>query len=517
MITLPEWATSVLPHQADAIEQVIEAYESGVKVVVLDGPTGAGKTLIADVVRQRLEAKGLYVCSDKGLQDQFLHDFPESRVIKGRANYLPQRRVKVAGELITCDDCTGPKCVYCASLLSCPYIEARRQAMGSDTAVLNSAYFLSELNGPGRFTGRKLVVVDEADTLEPTMMRWVEVTATRGLVQRLGVRGLPGKGSHQVTIVKWVAGVLLPALEDAAQQEQDPKRKRTYERQAGSFDRFLTSYDRGDVWVRENRHDGGLVMKPVEVNAFGGGALWRHGDLFLLMSASVISAKMMLDGLGWKGEYGFVQVPMTFPVENRPVIVAPVAEMTRKGKEAGEWEKIVPSIKGVLRLHPGERVLVHAVSYELTKLIAEGLIDGDREVFWYTNAQGKQNAVDDYAATPGSVLVAPSLDRGVDFTGDLCRVVVIAKVPYPSLGDVQVSARMHSTAGGQMWYNVETVRTLVQMTGRGVRSSTDHATSYILDRSFLNVLRRNEHLFPQWWTQALVTNFNPNTLRGGER
>lgn len=94
--------------------------------------------------------------------------------------------------------------------------------------------------------------------------------------------------------------------------------------------------------------------------------------------------------------------------------------------------------------------------------------------------------------------------RGVDLKGDACRVQVIAKVPFPSLADKQVSARMR-LPGGDTWYKVQTVREMVQMTGRGVRSETDHAVTYVLDEQFQRVWSQSKRLFPQWWREAVDT------------
>lgn len=512
--SLPGWASEIRPHQTQALQEISEAFARGIRCVVLDAPTGSGKTLIGELTRQVVGGKSLYVCNDKGLQDQFLRDFPDSRVLKGRSNYDPVRRLKVGSEYITCDDCTGAECAYCPTSLDCPYIIARQEAMAAETAVLNSAYYLAELNGPGRFKGRELVVVDEADTLEPAMMRWVEIRVTGRRVRDLGLK-IPPKGTHQRTIVNWVRNELIPELRLAAEREHNPKRQRAMYRQSAALKRFTSSWGRGDVWVRQQEKDA-LVMKPVEVAQFGKDAIFKHGERFLMMSATTISSDMMMEGLGWTQPHAYVSVPMTFPVENRKIIVAPVSDMSRAGKERGEWNLLPEAIRGVLRAHPEDRVLVHAVSYELTQLLYDALLNKcDRQVFAYKNTQERESAIDAYRATPGSVLIAPSLERGVDFAHDLCRVVVVAKVPYPYLGDPQVSARLNDTPNGQTWYKVETVRSLVQMTGRGVRSKDDWATSYILDKSFINVMRRSEHLFPKWWADALVTNFNPTTLLGG--
>ncbi len=99
-------------------------------------------------------------------------------------------------------------------------------------------------------------------------------------------------------------------------------------------------------------------------------------------------------------------------------------------------------------------------------------------------------------------MLAPSMDRGVDFSHDDARVVVVCKIPYPYLGDRQVSARLHAV-GGQSWYTIQTIRTLVQMTGRGVRSASDHAVTYILDKQFKQLYGQNRRMFPEWWREAV--------------
>ena len=222
------------------------------------------------------------------------------------------------------------------------------------------------------------------------------------------------------------------------------------------------------------------------------------------MSATIISPDQMADSLGIPDEdWEVVRVPMTFPVENRPIYQIPVASMTFKEKETSE-PAMAEGVLKVVEMHPGERVLVHAVSYHLAKTISDFLkMHSNRVVVTYTNAGEKESALRRYRETEGAVLVASSMDRGVDLKGDDCRVVIIAKIPYPSLKDPQVSKRMHMP-GGEEWYSVQTVRTIVQMTGRGVRSKTDWAKTYILDAQFgMNVYKRNKMLFPKWWRDAV--------------
>lgn len=201
-----------------------------------------------------------------------------------------------------------------------------------------------------------------------------------------------------------------------------------------------------------------------------------------------------------------VVVPSTFPIERRPIHIHPIAEMSRKNKDSA-WPRIADALGKVIERHPEDRILVHTVSYDLTGYLIGSL--GSKRAITYRSTSEKQRAIDRYTYTPASVLLAPSLDRGIDLPDDDCRVIVVCKVPFPNLGDKQVSARLYSK-GGQLWYSVKTIRSLVQMTGRGFRHEEDFCESYILDSAFLtNVWRRNKNLLPQWWKAAVNLQANP--------
>jgi Rad3-related DNA helicase len=517
---LPAWADELRPHQVDAIAEILDHYQHGVKMVVLDAPTGSGKTLIADVVRQELGVpKTLYVCSGKALQDQFARDYPESRIIKGRTNYTPNKVPRIGKMALTCDDCNGPACTYCDPQASCPYQVARTEASIAETAVLNTSYYLAELNGPGRFRRRSFTIFDECDTLEENLLNWSQLGISSARCKTLGAT-MPPKGAHWKTLVAWVRDHLLTAvalhirgynLKDPAQAKEAEGWKR-WER---DLERFVDSRGGGEDWTKEmigQKHQS-LMLKPTMVSGFGERGIWRHAgteDKWLLMSATVLSAAVMLKELGWTEDYQVVRVPMTFPVENRPIYNLPLAPVIYAATEQ-ELQRLAGGVRGVVNRHRRESVLVHTVNYALTGRIVAALEGTGRNVHFYTNAREREAAVDAYRHDPGSVMVAPSLDRGVDLPGDMCRVQVIAKVPWPNSKDRRVSARLDAD-GGQAWYDVQTIRTLVQMTGRAVRSADDTAVTYILDSKFTDLHSKHHHMFPKWWNDAVSTPFQPLEL-----
>lgn len=511
---LPDWV-EVRGYQQDAVDEIVEKFHEGNRVVFLDAPTGAGKTLLGELVRRRLNPKNtLYVCSDKSLQDQFARDFTYAKVLKGRSNYPTQSNPKA-----TAADCTavgGKGCWNCEDGHDgCPYQIAKKEALWANLATTNTAYFLTEANHVGRFSKRGLVIADEADTLEGMLMNFVEFTVGTRMMGEARM-DMPKKGARKTTLQAWLRDYAQVMGTLASREEEDVKRAKAMKasaedaiRVADELQRDITKRqadaDDDGMWLRDYDHEGRLILKPVMVSGHGTKNLWKHGERFLCMSATIISSDEMADSLGLPLDYATVTVPMMFPKENRPIIMAPVANVVR-----GEMDQAVVdlglAIARIRQRHHGERMLVHTVSYDLTrKLELELKAKHGLKVITYGAGKDRDAALQKYKALKGAVLLAPSMERGIDLPDDLCRVQVIAKVPFPSLGDKQISARMH-LPGGQMWYTVQTVRDVVQMAGRAVRHKEDHATTYVLDRQFArNLWAKNRQLFPGWFREAVDT------------
>ena len=77
---------SIRPKQDDVLNKICDAYNSGVKIVVLEAPTGFGKSPVAITVARTLGSS--YICSaTKDLQTQYVNDFPFLRAVKGMNNF----------------------------------------------------------------------------------------------------------------------------------------------------------------------------------------------------------------------------------------------------------------------------------------------------------------------------------------------------------------------------------------------------------------------------------------------
>jgi Rad3-related DNA helicase len=558
---LPDWLTEFRETQATAIDQIFSAYEAGADIVFLDAPTGAGKTLIAEAIRRLMKMRAIYLCTTKSLQEQFLHDYPYANVIKGRDNYptldSPDLFERGDWRSISAGDCTKeqvllPACVtcetkpasqrlehmdhvdgvtfthcnYCHPWEECPYSVVKAEALSSFLAVANTSYFMHEVKYAGQF-GRQdddmglrwshpFVIIDEADQLEDELMRFIEFNMSKRLLKDLGIKP-PEKKTVHSSWVEWAEKAALPALGQELssvkyslrRDKDNPRLMRRKKMIAAKIGQLKELYPRiEEDWVYTGYDYGDVRLKPTHVWEHAWEALWQHGKKFLLMSATIISPDQMAEDLGIDDAgltWATVRVPSSFPVELRPIYYRGVARMSNKTKETS-WPKMAEGVQELMDQYPDDRILVHTMSYGLTSFLAEHL--DPYRVLSYQSGKERDDILRLYREQHNAVLLAPSFERGIDLPDEECRVMIVAKIPFPSLGDHQVSKRLYGK-GGQGWYAMQTVRSLVQMTGRGVRHEQDYADTYILDSQFLhNTWKRHRTLLPEWWRDAVIWNGN---------
>lgn len=313
---LPDWAKEFRPTQTAAIQDCIEQFETN-QVVFLDAPTGTGKTLIADCVRQVVSPRAIYLCSSISLQHQFQRDFPNAAILKGRSNYptldYPNRFTPGSPQVsLSCADCNkrkddrGYKCNWCSDVKSCPYEKAKAGALRSELVCANSYYFLYEANYVGTLSKRGLVIVDEVDTLESVLLSFIQVEITENRMKEFKLP-YPDKKTVMSTWIEWaneckeVVGTLVRnRSEFIAEDLATIKRNRRLDNLVGDLGRLLDpnyGLSSGN-WVYDGYRDNHVVFKPITVSPYAQDYLWKHGERWLLMSATVISTVEMAMSLG---------------------------------------------------------------------------------------------------------------------------------------------------------------------------------------------------------------------------
>ncbi len=503
---------SYRPGQAEALERARDAFAQGKRFVVIEAPTGAGKSAIA-VTLARESKSAFVITNQKILQDQYVRDFPDLALLKGRSNY----DCLVAPTHAAAAPCiVGQRFPACEE---CPYFTAKDVAMAADVTTLNYAYFLAELNYSGAFARRELLVLDEAHNAEGALMNFVQVVIGEGALLRAGLqRALPPDLGDELAFE--FAELLLPelrqrateverGLKDVSNEDAALQQLRVKQWLDGHSERImllLDSHNAGEVdWVVERRHGpegASLTFKPVAVAALAESYLFSYADRVLMLSATILDARTFLRSLGVdQAEAEFISVPSSFPPENRPIVVRPAARLTRHYLDR-DLPLLAQAVNDLALRHEDEKGVVHAHSYKIAAFIAK---HASSEVRWrvvtHLDAAGRDAALARHLSSPDpTILLTPSMTEGIDLAEDLARWQVICKVPYPYLGDKQVAARMERDRD---WYDWRTTLSVVQAYGRSVRSETDNAVTYLLDADFPNFLKRQQRRLPGWFVEAL--------------
>jgi ATP-dependent DNA helicase DinG len=510
-LDLPQKFTSWRPNQLELAAKIAASLKYG---YLLDSPTGTGKSLIAATAQRLLQKNAVYLCTTKQLQDQILKDFPYAETLMGRSNYLCLKYPKMFPR-ISAEDCMHSEDHPCDRRGSCPYIVAKMRALRAPLAVLNTSYFLSEANYVGMFKDVGFLIIDELDALEAQLMGFIQLSVTKKQLDRINVAAPKYKTKFECW-VEWANEMLkqlepeLERLTMATEQTGDwggvdifmLKRKSAIARLVSKLRYFVREVD--STWVPFYGEEE-WVFKPTWISKYSSGVLWKHAKKVLGMSATILDPRQLTSNIGLtygdERTYEYKALPSPFPKEHRPVHFEPCANIINKNMEEA-LPKLASAVERILERHPNEKILCHVVSYKIRDYLMKN-INSPRFVS-HTTADRTAVLEKFKETSEPKVLISPSMERGVDLPGEECRVIIIAKVPYPDLGDPQINKRVHASKDGNSWYAHRTVSAIVQMSGRAVRSVDDWATTYILDEQFSKLFREWNNMFPAWYREAVI-------------
>lgn len=350
------------PAQIAALERIAA---SEARVVMVQAPTGSGKPLIARAAGAVLGMHATYCSTTKQLQAQFCRDFPDAVELRGRANYPTEKGPFPA---VTCDDCDwreGRGCSWCESRKTCPYRVQKEKAIEAPFAVLNTAYFLAEANSAGGFSDEdRLLVIDEANALEAQLLETVCVRLSDQHIRRLG---LPSpRLTDRPEDEDWTSWADLAATAvrlEARQLEREAdalrgaggERYTRAQRRARGWRALATNLGRlardlaedARSWVRVENGEG-LSFKPVFVRRYAHRLLWAHAARFVLMSATIIDPEQFARDLGLQpDEWEWLELPSSFPKQNRPVFYRPAGSMAFRHRDE-TLPRMIAALDGVL-------------------------------------------------------------------------------------------------------------------------------------------------------------------------
>lgn len=559
-------------YQQEAIIKTLIGLEiKDVDVVLLDAPTGAGKSLLLytaakayidnlndgpDFHNSGIQLTGRDTGTDipepiregafittplNSLVDQLRDDeFIQDNIItlKGRNNYScihPEDKGTKVNEAI----CQREEDFDCEYKMECPYYGRKYDALQQDMVVTNMSYLMAEGMIPGTVEGtfgdRDILVIDECQKLEDFAMNFISFTISKRTVPSQVWQNvtIPDKYNQEWAdededveddmefLIGWLndevleaTGQMIEYLETqpmlSQSQSNDLENLQQFEMRV---ENFLDDIENND-WiaqiqrdVKKNRPNTKKInFSPIEIGRFLDNLLWSRADKIILSSATIPKGNWLNEiGLGDK-KVGKVDVESTFPLENRQIITdQAVGKMTYDKRDENAWP-MAKRIKEIAEFHEGKG-MIHCRSYSIAAMLKEAYVKNGQNQWFKNNCMvqdkdRREESLEEWINSDKQVFFSVAMDEGVDLEGDKARWQVLAKTLYKSMNDKRVKYRVQ-TRNEWDWYNRHAAIQIAQAYGRAVRGPEDWAVFYILDKSANILIDRNEHLFPDWFMDAI--------------
>ena len=522
---------SYRPYQQETLRKIATAFDQGMRFVILEVPTGGGKSGIAWTVANHF-GESCFVTAQRVLQDQYMRDFGHALVdLKGRNAYecwLLNKGKKPGEPPAFCDkglckqigmsklpDCFdeeskgGPEAGL--DWILCPYFRRLAEAQAADHALFNFSSFLFQANYAKQFGKRRLLVVDEAHNAESQIMAFVEVSLSDRDFRDEGVRfpALETPEEYREYFERIGLAVRVKAKAAAAKRAGDPVEAEKWNGLLKRLESFVEEMEATEFvaeWAdRRTRFETWrtVSLKPLYASGYAPRLLFAYGEKVLLMSATILDHRVFCENLGIPLEDAeFVRAPSSFPFGNRPIRLRYAGSMSYRNR-AQTLPRLVGKIEKGLDLHEKDRGIVHAHSFAVSHYIRDHVSRRHRKrLLFQEGFPSKDALLEEHARREASVIVAPAMHEGIDLRDGLSRFQMVCKVPYPdATSNKQLKMRTQANWHYYLWL---TALKLVQCYGRSVRSETDWAQTYILDSDFEKFVKMARKMLPAWFLAAIL-------------
>lgn len=513
------------------------------KFFLLNLPVGTGKShlalMISEWYRKNVDRRARVdiITNSKILQDQYADTYKSISDLKGKDNY--------ECEQYSCSCAQGAEFnkLNKTTCETCPYSNARESYMGGGISLTNFyLYILYAMYNQKMMDNRgaRVLIVDEAHDFDDVMSDFVSIRMTEGIIKKFmfsdeknlikklkSVRNI----EQYVSYLRILNSEILSTVEsmekgigsksrNVREDKRDLKLSKLFKSKNSDvkvmqlvndlrqyqvkIELFLKEFkDNPNNWVLESRYNEKLRQKelslePIWAYDYLDKYVFSNYDMVFLMSGTILDKNLFcqLNGLDIK-KAAYYSIESPFPVRNRPLYYMPVGKMSYKSKEE-TFKRYIPYIKKILDKYEGKKGIIHTNSFELANWIQKSI--KDPRLVYHDSSNKDEVLKMHFESDEPTVIVSPSMGTGVSFDDDKGRFQIIAKVPYPSLASQKNKLRQSNNPA---WYAWKTVSGIIQMTGRVVRSNTDHADTIIIDGSFGDVIKHSSHFLPQWVQGAI--------------
>lgn len=563
--------------QREAVLEICETYFNGsASTIILDAPTGTGKSIIAMASSLLLSSygkEGYLIASDLSLQEQYESDinkfgFPWGS-IKGVDNYMCDAN----GEKFSLGECrirnlSMQQTSQLPCFSTCSYYYNRAKAINSKVSLLNYSYWLVQRNYVERrlaeegleapFKKRDFIFFDEAHKIDEIIQNYFSPRIDKDLTERCielqtflkregyqdpkisegELKGCVNRIFSSIEkedlffALETIEHFLLRLVKVGKELREDLKKRYPFEKGLQipkKYKRHLYLIDYvKDVHCKIEDFTEILILAGIH-------------NLVKIPNGELITSFQCLDEthlLQWHfHEKAPFKVMMSATFGNHRNYARVAALKSAKvialksdfdfSKSPIYYSKlfklnykdrdknlpnVIAMLDRILDRHIDDRGIIHTGSYYFSEEILKKS-KHFRRLITYDGSKEKRDALQKFIQSENGVLMGPSLLEGLDLQEDKSRFQVFFKVPFPSLADPMVKEKIKLSND---WYDWKTSISILQGVGRSVRNREDWAVTYFLDACFYDLLKKNS--FPAEFTDRIVeTKKKPNGEKSVEK
>ena len=473
--------------------QEIERLWDSANIFVVNLPVASGKSAIAMTI-SRWTKKASIITPTKLLVQQYKDEYPNLQVLKAKADYycdtfkckLPKRpQQNKLGKL-------------CKPDLNCNGCNEYRLDLKKSRVMpfLLSNYYIYLTHK----LYRDVLIIDEAHTLIDILKElsakkiwkfqhpWPDYIKTREQL-KTWVNSLPpeafkrnGKASGETSFGVVQKNLLF--LRDELNSYRP---------------RYLIDITKDRY--RDEEHDC-IKMLPLDIKD-APPIMWPDQvKKIVLMSATISRKDIEQLGLANK-KIQYIQADSPIAAERRPILIPKNAVSMSARYQDMNMPNLVEFITETALDHPEDKGLIHA-TYSLAKKIRAQSFPkeiSDRLIFHSKEDKSKKYNEFRDSQSP-KILVASGMYEGIDLPYDAGRWQIIAKVPWPNLGNPAIK---YLCSQDEEWYLWESLKTLLQACGRICRTPTDFGSTFIFDSSFKRAYTEgvSKGMIPKWFISSV--------------
>lgn len=523
--------TTPRPQQTELLEFTKDAILGNKKFIVLDAPTGTGKSVFSVMFMDwykknyNITAQFDLLTNSKILQEQYTNEFEFMNSLWGKASYQCDKYN------CTCDVGREWAKIQNSKCEQCPYTTAKYKFENGDVALTNYHLFLTYMNYmPGAWKrSSSVLIIDEAHSFETVFCDFISTKISRPLLRRNGLDeeetqaalNVFGEYMEDLSLAEFVQILqndFLPIIQTVTNRLgreaengsiQSLKHLQSLANNLLKWQSLCEEYENlpsnwiletEKIYAKDNKsYHIELAAQPVWAYPYLREKIWDRYDYVIFMSGTILDKKLFcqMNDLDYDSTV-YKALDSPFPLKNRPIyFFNKIGKQTYATKEI-VWPKQKEVLEKILKKYKSSKGIIHTANYQLQQWVVRD-IESDK-LLAHTSENRTDVVQQHYNSNQPTVLVSPSLFTGLDLKDDFSRHQTILKVPYPNLKSKKVVKRMETN---KAWYSLQTVQDFVQSYGRSIRSMEDFADTYILDGSFDNVLKYSRHLFPKWVLDAL--------------